>query len=310
MKIRKHGMNSQTSSATVKNNFEDAIRDPRLFQKKFSIRYFLATRLLSRRVRKDVEYLYAFVRIPDEIIDTEYKDNLVDGLKALDLFEQEWKDVYFGISKKNKFLLICRNVFKKYNIPFDYSLDFMKAMKQDGIIKSYETYSLLEGYMHGSAGVIGYMLSYIFGFKDKALANARSLAFAMQMTNFLRDIKEDYDLRGRIYLPIQDMNKYGVTSESIKLKKITPSLISLIKYEIVKTRKLYEEGYSGIVLLSPDTRLAVFVSGRMYERVLDRIERFGHNPFLWKSENNFMKILYLFIALFEYYYRYKYKKLK
>jgi phytoene synthase len=126
----------------------------------------------------------------------------------------------------------------------------------------------------------------------------------MQMTNFLRDIAEDYDLRGRIYLPIQDMKKYGVTDESIKLKKITPSLVELITYEVEKTRKLYEDGYRGIVLLSADTRLAVFVSGRMYERVLDRIEKFGHNPFVWKSEHTSMKIWYLIVAVFEYHYRY------
>jgi phytoene synthase len=151
-------MNLQTSSTTVTNNFNDATRNPALFQKKFSVRYFLATRLLPRRVRKDVEYLYAFVRIPDEIVDTEYKDNLEGGLRALDLFEKEWKDTYSGIPIHNNFLIVCKTIFKKYNIPFGYSLDFLTAMKQDTSVSSYETYKELEGYMYGSAGVVGCLI--------------------------------------------------------------------------------------------------------------------------------------------------------
>jgi len=300
-------MNSQTSSTTVKSNFKDAVKSPTLFQKKFSVRYFLATRLLPKRVLRDVEYLYAFVRIPDEIIDTEHKDNLEDGKKALDLFKKEWSDTYADLDTSNVFLVICKDIFKKYNIPFEYSSDFLKAMKQDASVANYDTYEELESYMYGSAGVVGCMLSYIFGFKNGALTKALSLAYAMQMTNFLRDIGEDYDLRGRIYLPTQDMKKYGVTSESIRLKQVTPSFIKLIKYEVEKTRMLYKEGYSGVVLLSTDTRLAVFVSGRMYERVLDRIERFGYNPFIWRQENTLKKIWYLTLAFFEYHYSYKRK---
>jgi len=303
-------MNLQTSSTIVKNNFKQATLNPALFQKKFSVRYFLATRLLPMRVRTDVQYLYAFVRIPDEIVDTEHRNHLQQGLQALDLFEKDWQGTYSGTSTKNEFLVICKNIFKKYNIPFIYSIDFLKAMRQDTAVSSYANYAELESYMYGSAGVVGCMLSYIFGFTGDAIPRALSLAYAMQMTNFLRDIAEDYDLRGRVYLPADDMQKYGVTVESIKSKQLTPQLIDLMKYEVEKTRGLYKEGYRGIVLLSSDTRLAVFVSGRMYERVLDRIEKFGYNPFIWKSESNFMKIWYLFVALLEYYYRYKYKKFK
>jgi len=297
-------MNSQISSTAVKNNYKEALKNPALFQKKFSIRYFLATRLLPKRVLKDVEYLYAFVRIPDEIVDTEHKDNLADALKALNVFEAEWRDAYFGITVENQFLVICKNIFKKYTIPFEYSVDFLKAMKQDATIARYATREELDNYMYGSAGVVGCMLSCIFGGGTEALPKAVSLAYAMQMTNFLRDIAEDYDLRGRIYLPHHDMQKYGVTSESIRLRQVTPALVELMKYQIRKTRALYREGYRGIALLSADTRLAVFVSGRMYERVLDRIEKFGHNPFIWRSESTLMKIWYLVVAFFEYTYRY------
>lgn len=188
-----------------------------------------------------------------------------------------------------------------------HSTDFLKAMRQDTIVSSYAKYSELEIYMYGSAGVVGCMLSYIFGFTCDALSRALSLAYAMQMTNFLRDIDEDYDLRGQVYLPADDMQKFGVTIESIKSKQLTPRLIELMKFEIEKTRNLYIQGYRGIVLLSRDARLAVFVSDRMYERVLERIEKFGYNPFIWKSESTIMKMWYLFVALFEYYYRYKYK---
>lgn len=302
-------MTLQKSSTIEKSNFEKANANPGSFQKSYSIRYFLATRLLPKRVRKDVEYLYAFFRIPDEIIDTEHKDNLKLGLASLDLFEQEWVSVWQGEVTDNAFLVSCKKIFKKYDIPFEYSLDFLKAMKQDSVVSRYETYEDLEGYMYGSAGVVGCMLSCIFGFKGQALVQAKSLAYAMQMTNFLRDVVEDYDLRGRMYIPAEDMLKFGVDNDILKFKKSSVSLKNLIKYEVAKTKILYKEGYNGIELLSLDVRLGVFASGRMYERVLNRIENVDYDIFSFTKESSLMKVWYLILSLFEYYYKFKIKRI-
>ncbi len=298
-------MKLPTHSTTEQNNNTlEALKNPGLFQKKYSLRYYLATRLLPKRVRGSVELLYAFVRIPDEIIDTEYKDDLARGLFALSEFETEWEQVWAGTPTNNEFLSRCHTLFKKHAIPFEYSLDFLKAMKQDATVSRYDTYKELEMYMYGSAGVVGYMLSNIFGYKDGALPHAKSLAYAMQMTNFLRDIDEDYVKRNRIYLPQEDMHQFNITDAEIRARNFSPAFKELMKYKVTKTQKLYTHGYEGIHLLSIDTRLAVFVSGKMYERVLERIVRNDYNPFVWKSDTGAHKVYYLISAIIEYQFRY------
>ncbi len=287
-------------SITAQNNLEHAYANPKLFQKKYSMRYFLATRLLPKRIRTEVEYLYAFVRIPDEIIDTEYSTDTDGGLCALKAFEMEWVDIWNTDQNDSPFLSTFRDMCKKYRIPFVYTIDFMYAMKTDSHVTRYATYHELEGYMHGSAGVVGYMLTYFFGFTDGALTYATSLAYGMQMTNFLRDIQEDYAIRHRIYIPDEDMNRYHVTMDMIAHKQCTSELVELMKYEVSKTRALYRQGYRGLGFLSKDTRLAVYVAGRMYERILDRIEQNHFNPFIWKSENTFHKLWYLVCAVYEF----------
>lgn len=301
-------MKSPTHSTKEQNNhFNEALKNPHLFQKKYSMRYYLATRVLPKRVRYTVEILYAFVRIPDEIIDTEYKNNLPAGLVALSEFEKKWEQVWDGTATDNLFLNICKDVFVTYNIPFEYSIAFLKAMKQDATVSRYDTYHDLEKYMHGSAGVVGYMLSSIFGYKDGALPYAQSLAYAMQMTNFLRDIKEDYIERNRIYIPQEDMDRFGVTEAHIQSADFNTQFKYLMKYEVKRTKVLYQQGYNGIHLLNKDTRLAVFVAGRMYERVLDRIEKNAYNPFIWKSDTLVHKIWYLVVAVVEYNFIHKVK---
>jgi phytoene synthase len=301
-------MKSPTHSTKEQNNHcNEALKNPRIFQQKYSMRYYLATRILPKRVRSTVELLYAFVRIPDEIIDTEYKDNLAEGLIALSQFEDTWQNIWKNNSSDNLFLTACKSMFIKHKIPFEHSLDFFSAMKQDATVSRYATYHDLEKYMHGSAGVVGYMLSSIFGYKDSALPYAQSLAYAMQMTNFLRDIKEDYVQRNRIYIPQEDMERFGVTEAHIQSADFNTQFKNMMNYEVERTKVLYQQGYKGIHLLSNDTRLAVFVAGRMYERVLDRIEKNAYNPFIWKSDTIVHKIWYLVVAVVEYNFIHKVK---
>ncbi len=237
--------------------------------KKYGTGYYRATFLFPKHIQKVVWTLYQFVRLPDEIVDTQ-----IEGAEEnLSVWENTWKDeVYNKKRSPNTVVHDFVSVMYTYNIPPEYVEAFFAAMRQDITKDRYETYVDLEGYMYGSATVIGYMMSHIIGHTEGALPYARALGEAFQMTNFLRDIKEDYDERGRIYIPIEDMKKFGVTESHISQGIADDAWKALMRYEVERTRLLYETGVSGITYLNPEGRKAVYAAALIYKEILDMIE--------------------------------------
>jgi len=242
--------------------------------KQFGTSYYFATRFLPNDLRQATYALYSFFRIPDEIVDNSNSKIETDILVELEDWEKMWDKSYNGEITKYPILNLNAEIFKKYNIPYQYSLDFLNAMKQDVYTNRYNTYQDLQQYMYGSASVVGLMMCYIIGFNnDKALEYAPYLGEAMQLTNFIRDIGEDYKQRGRIYLPKTDMQKYNIDEGIISKNKITIDFIELIKFEIKKTRELYRKSDQGLKYLNTKGRFAVIMASRMYEAILDKIEQ-------------------------------------
>jgi phytoene synthase len=216
------------------------------------------------------------VRLPDEIVDSPSAGSGVQ----LDTWETDWLAAYE--KKKMSHILVINefvSLMGTYNIPPQYVQSYFAAMRQDLTKDRYATYEELEQYMYGSATVIGYMMSCIIGYRDGALPHARALGEAFQMTNFLRDIKADYDERGRIYLPLEDMKRFGVTERHIKEGIVDDAWISLMQYEINRARALYARGIAGIPMLSPHGRKAVYAAALIYKKILDKIEEQGGDVF-------------------------------
>lgn len=242
--------------------------------KKFGTSYYFATRFLPNDLRQATYALYSFFRIPDEIVDNSILQNQADILSELEDWESMWQKVYKDDSSVYPVLKLTSQVFKKYNIPYQYSIDFLTAMKQDVYTNRYNTYKDLQEYMYGSASVVGLIMSYVIGFNnDKALQYAPYLGEAMQLTNFIRDIGEDYKERSRIYLPQEDMDKYNVKERDIRDNKITADFIKLIKFEIKRARNLYRKSDKGLQYLNKRGRFAVIMASRMYEAILDKVEQ-------------------------------------
>jgi 15-cis-phytoene synthase len=244
--------------------------------KRYGSGYYRATILFPREIKEAVWVLYEFVRLPDEIVDGEGADK--DA--ALREWETNWKRVAEeGATSENTTIMAFLAVVKKYAIPLHYTYDFFAAMRQDLTKERYETYEELEGYMHGSASVVGYMMSHIIGYKGDAFAYARALAEAFQMTNFIRDIKEDYELRGRIYMPEEDMLRFGVTEEHIAKGVCDEAWRNFLSFEIARTRALYEKGVSGIPMLDAKGQRAVYAAALIYKDILDGIEDAKYDVF-------------------------------
>lgn len=262
--------------------------------KQFGTSYYFATRFLPNDLRRATYALYSFFRIPDEIVDNSNSKIETDILAELEDWEKMWHKAYSGKITKYPILNLNAEIFKKYNIPYQYSLDFLKAMKQDVYTNRYDNYTDLQQYMYGSAAVVGLMMCYIIGFNnDKALDYAPYLGEAMQLTNFIRDIGEDYKERNRIYLPQEDMQKYNINEDIISKNKTTPDFIELIKFEIKKTRELYRKSDQGLKYLNQKGRFAVIMASRMYEAILDKIEKNNYDVFSKRARTSKREKIYI-----------------
>lgn len=252
--------------------------------KTYGTGYYRATLLFPKALKEATWTLYAFVRLPDEMIDTE-TDKTVSA-QQLAQWTEQWKRVYQGESVPgvNEILLQTKHVFDQYKIPFEYSEAFLTAMTQDLSQSRYAKYEDLRGYMYGSAAVVGLMMSHVIGFNDGALSHAVALGEAMQMTNFLRDIREDYDTRGRIYLPQEDLARFGITEQDIATHTVSEKWKELMRFEIARTRALFREGNAGILLLHKDGRRAVTAASRVYEAILDEIEKQQYDVFTRRAK--------------------------
>jgi phytoene synthase len=254
------------------------IEKARQIEQRHGTSYYLATLFLKTPVREAVFVLYAFVRIADEIVDNPPPGT--DPVVALTAWKQDWQHCYQTGESTHDILRATRDVFISYQIPLSLSEEFIDAMIMDLTVTRYESYAALKSYMRGSAEVVGLMLTRIFGYQsDEAFPHAAALGEAMQLTNFLRDIREDYEERGRIYLPQDLMTKHGVTEAMIAHHTPTSEFCALMKELIQKARVQYRAAEPGVTLLNPAARRAVTLAARFYEAILDEIEAARYDVF-------------------------------
>ena len=253
----------------------------RKIQKIHGTSYYLATLFFPRDLRDATFVLYALFRVADEIVDTDaHGATLEDRRVALEAFIDRWQRAHRGEPTDEPVLRAAAHVFHRYNIPLEYADAFFAAMLQDTTVARYGTYTELEGYMYGSASVVGRMLSYCIGFTNQTtISYADKLGTAMQLTNFLRDIREDYEQRDRIYIPTDEMQRYGVTEEDIAQHRVHDGFVQMIRFQIDRARTLYAQAEDGIPMLSRRGRLAVRLASRLYAGILDEIERAHYDIF-------------------------------
>lgn len=255
--------------------------------------YFISTYFFPKTLRERTWVLYAFVRYPDEIVDNQEKDAGTAREKVLE-WKNEWQKAYSGSIEVHPVLRANAVLWKECNIPFEYSDIFLDAMLQDTNKSRYSNYQELVDYMYGSATIVGYMMSYIIGFKDGALPYARALGEAFQLTNFLRDIKEDLS-RGRIYISKEDMDAYKVTEKDFSDEEMSPRMKELINFEIKRNRALYDTAKKGIGLLDKKGQRAVRIALYLYKEILNKINK---NPeIIFKKRVRVSKLRKLIIII-------------
>lgn len=267
--------------------------------RKYGTSFFFATQFFPPETRDGIYAIYSFARIPDEIVDDHQKDGKATTLAQLN----EWRDGWRAAMKAGRSEVDVMNAivhtFRKYKIPFEEGEAFLRSMFMDEEKSTYADYAELEEYMYGSAGVIGLMVTRIVGFSsEEAFPHALKLGYAFQLTNFLRDIREDYEELGRVYMPQDELERFGLSNDDISKQKCDDRFIAFMKWQIARNRRVYREALAGIPMLAWRGRLAVRVSYILYKAILAEIERANYNVYLGRVRTNFRQKVWLSMKAF------------
>ena len=237
--------------------------------------YYWGARLLPEEDRRHVFAVYTLARLADDIVDLAGPDPGPETAAELDAFEARFHDALEAGTSDDPVMAAVATTVRERRIPQECFTRFFGAMRTDLTRRTYETWDDLLGYMDGSAAVIGEMMLPVLHPTTDAVAPARALGLAFQLTNFLRDVGEDLD-RGRVYVPQEDLRRFGADPHA---RVVTPEWRALLAFEIERNRRLYRESDAGLPLLPPASRRCVATARVLYARILERIEAADYDVF-------------------------------
>jgi phytoene synthase len=240
--------------------------------------YYLATLLLPGWKRRHVHALYGFARYADEIVDDPASTLDPAGRRAaLAGLRARFRAGLAGAPFRDPVLPALLHTVRAFDLDPGDVEKFLDSMVMDLDTGGYRTYQDLLGYMDGSAAVIGTLMAPILESSDPPAAreHARQLGLAFQLTNFIRDVAEDHQ-RGRVYLPAEDLARFGVARADLAAAIATPAVAELLAFEVARARAHYAAARPGIALLAPSSRPCVQVAFDLYGGILDEVERAGY----------------------------------
>ena len=238
--------------------------------------FHFASALLPVEKRSATRALYAFCRVVDDIVD---ESTLAADVK-LDKLDY-WKNVVlnFNVPDSDPVARAWVDTLNRYHIPRHYAIQLIDGVSRDLTQSHYDTFEDLATYCYGVASTVGLMSMYIIGFKKKdALPYAIKLGVALQMTNILRDVGEDFK-KGFLYLPQSELIEFGLTEENVSESTINDDWREFMRYQIKRTRQLYSDAQPGIQLLEREGQLAILAASDIYQGILDDIETNDYDVF-------------------------------
>jgi squalene synthase HpnC len=234
--------------------------------------FTIASWLMPRAIRPHVHAIYAYARIADDFADEER------SVARLDQWQHELELAYVG-APRHPVMVAVADTARRYNIPLEPFLDLLKAFRSDVNFEGFETATDLLGYSRYSANPVGRLVLYLFGFRDTERQRLSDLiCTGLQFANFWQDIAIDLS-KGRIYLPRRDMEQYGVTGEDLRLGKVTPGFVGLMRHEILRTREMLMAGAALSTLVGRGLRRDVLMFGGGGLAILSAIEHVGYDVF-------------------------------
>lgn len=244
--------------------------------------FAFASRFLPTAERHAITVLYVFCRVVDDIADELPPDAAVPMLDRW----LEWVDALGSGDALAEPAPVPPNievgpqvladalatVVTRHHVPALHLRELVDGVRTDATRTRVRTFEELNAFCYAAAGTVGLMMAHVLGVTSpEALARADRLGRAMQLTNVLRDVGEDWR-RGRLYLPLDAIDAAGVDLSDFDHNVVSPALIAVMRDLIARARDWYDEGLSGVTLLPVRVRLPIYVAGRLYRAILGRIE--------------------------------------
>jgi squalene synthase HpnC len=248
--------------------------------------FSVATWFLPERLRPHFYSVYAYCRISDDL-----GDEVGDPLKSLRLLD-EWEaelDACYDGDPRHPVYVALRETVRACDVPKQPFADLLKAFRQDQRVGRYETFEDVLGYCRYSADPVGRLVLYICGYRDaERQALSDFTCTALQLANFWQDVPVDYQ-KGRVYLPLESMRKFGVAESDIAERRFTPGFREMMQFEVARAREWFERGLPLRKLVDHELALDIELFSRGGQAILNAIERQGYDvlrsrPVISKSQ--------------------------
>jgi phytoene synthase len=237
--------------------------------------FYYGFALLPAAKRDALCALYAFMRRADDISDSDGEAR--DKQVTLKGWRATLDEALAGNYNGNPILPAFHHTVTRYEIPPAYFHDLLSGAEMDLSVRRYETFDLLRQYCYCVAGTVGLCCVHVFGYRDRAaLELAPMLGIAFQLTNILRDVREDFGM-GRVYLPQEDLARFGCTEQSLGDRAASPEFVRVMKFEAERAWQFYEEGARLQSLISRDSQAALWTLTRIYSGVLRKVETIDYD---------------------------------
>ncbi len=265
--------------------------------------FYFASHFIPKHKRAACYAVYAFCRYVDDIVDVAMERGDVTRDDAVRLVEQWRSDVsaLYDPSttpsaasndrtyESRAVLLAWEDTLSRYHIPRHLPEELIEGVLMDTTFTRFNTYDELRDYCYKVASVVGLMTSEIFGFTDqRAVPHAIDLGIAMQLTNIIRDVKEDAE-RGRIYFPEEEYRRFNVSADDLNHGRWSENMRDLIRWQVERADALYTSADLGIPYLDADSRLTVQLMSTNYRKILRVVESMDYNVFKGRASTSLLQ---------------------
>ena len=255
----------------------DAYEACRRLHRRHDPTYYWATRRLPADVRPATHALYGYVRTADQIVDGPHRPATPAARRAaLDAWEEELHRGLADGRSPNPVVGALVDAGARHRLPLDELGPYMRSMRVDCGPVRIGSWDELLAYMDGSTGSVGRIMAALLGVSQNG--DFGRLGQAFQMTNFVRDVREDFTL-DRIYVPAEDRERFGVSEEDFGRREATPALRALMSQQVARARALFEAAEPAIAAAPASARSGMRIAIRAYGRVLERAEAAGGDVF-------------------------------
>ena len=262
--------------ATSTVSLQEAYRHCQQVTRREARNFYFAFITLPGAKRRAIYAAYAFARLCDDIADGD--GSIPEKVAQLAQVRHALADAYAGRPQGPVFVALL-DVARTYQIPQSYFEDLVAGVETDTVKSRYATFEELRQYCYGVASTVGLICAEIFGYTDPiAREYAVGLGLGMQLTNIMRDIQED-GARGRIYLPQDELARYGYSEAELLSGVVNPQFVELMRFQAKRAREYYAQGSKLLPLVPARSRTCVAILHGLYSRLLDRIEARGFYVF-------------------------------